>query len=72
MKRNEFDNIAEAADNITSHSVSDVLQLLAEAVARVHIANAEGEPILSSWVIEAEKAVRNGAQCDHCQRFVCI
>ena len=35
----------------------DLRDLLGEAVARVKIANAEGDSILSAWLIDAEQAL---------------
>jgi hypothetical protein len=40
-----------------SQEKQDLAELLAEAVARVEIANREGNPILSAWVAEAKRAI---------------
>lgn len=45
------------ADARLMAAAPDLLGLLAEAVARVEIANAEGDPILSAWLPYARAAV---------------
>jgi len=38
---------------------ADLLRMLKQAVARIHIANAEGDPILSAWLPDAEAAIKD-------------
>lgn len=49
-----FDRIANAHNKLQAEN-ADLKRLLAEAVQRVKIANAEGNPILSAWLDGAEK-----------------
>ena len=44
-------------DTPPSEVVFNLVWALKEAIARVQIANEEGDPILSAWLPEARKAV---------------
>lgn len=52
-RRKEFDAIRPLFA-----AAPTLLQLLSTAIARVEIANGEGDPILSAWLIDAKKAVK--------------
>ena len=55
-------NVTEDTLPVTSApDVDGLLLLLAEAVKRVEIANAEGDPILSAWLPLAKAAIAKGA-----------
>ena len=43
---------------LLAHSM-DMLDTLKAAVARVEIANLEGDPILSAWAIDARKLIKD-------------
>jgi hypothetical protein len=47
----------EAREKRLQEAAPDLLSLLEAAVARVKLANADGNPILSAWLIDAEAAI---------------
>ena len=46
-----------ACEGINPEAVPDLLTVLRAAVARVELANREGDPILSAWLPDAQAAI---------------
>lgn len=45
--------------------MDEIVILMEQAIARVELANAEGDPILSGWLADAKRVIQN-ARCPVC------
>ncbi len=60
VREDEHNNLIAATNEEHAHLIAaapDILDCLRLAVARVELANQEGSPIMSAWLIDARAAI---------------